>query len=121
MHRFFFRVCREHGICRVRCHKNVRGRFKLWNGLYAHIYGIRLRQNGFRSPEHFESIRMYEKTLPGISEMMVHPDHDSDGVLIDREKKEHLPDGKVAARGKALEPLVRSRAGSVQKMEYARL
>ena len=117
----FFRVCREHGICRVRCHKNVRGRFKLWNGLYAHIYGIRLRQNGFRSPEHFESIRMYEKTLPGISEMMVHPDHDSDGVLIDREKKEHLPDGKVAARGKALEPLVRSRAGSVQKMEYARL
>ena len=30
---------------------------------------------------------MYEKTLPGISEMMVHPDHDSDGVLIDREKE----------------------------------
>ena len=28
---------------------------------------------------------------------------------------------QVAARGKALEPLVRSRAGSVQKMEYARL
>ena len=46
---------------------------------------------------------------------------DMDGVLIDREKTEHLPDGKVAARGKALEPLVRSRAGSVQKMEYARL
>ena len=61
----FFRVCREHGICRVRCHKNVRGRFKLWNGLYAHIYGIRLRQNGSRSTEHFESIRMYEKTLHG--------------------------------------------------------
>lgn len=113
-----FRVCREHGICRIRCHKNLAGPFKLWNGLYAWLYRLRLRWNGFRCPDHFESIRMYKKPLAGISEMMVHPDYDPDGVLIDRQKREHLPDGRVIAQGKSLESLVRNHAGNTQKMNY---
>ena len=117
----FFRVCREHGIRCIRGHKNVVGRFKLWNGLYARIYGLRLRWNGFRSPDYFESIHKYGNNLSGISEMMVHPDYDEEGVLIDRPVKKLLPDGRNIARGEPLEKLVHDHVGSVKKTEYSRL
>ena len=113
-----FRVCREHSIYRIRCHKNVAGRFRLWNGLYARLYRFRLRWSGFRFPDHFESIRMYEKPLAGISEMMVHPDYNPDGILIDRQKKEHLPDGQIIAQGQDLESLIRKHSGNAQKIKY---
>ncbi len=121
----FLRVCREHGIRRVRCHKNVAGRFKLWNGLYAWFYGMWLHWNGFKTPEHFESIRNYPKEASkygfGISEMMVHPDYDPSELLIDRQKKELQPDGRIAARGKSLEELVLIHTGNVKKTQYVRL
>lgn len=117
----FFRVCREHGICRIRCHKNLNGTFKLWNGLYAFLYRMRLKWNHFRCPDHFEGIRMYESCPGGISEMMVHPDYDRTGVLIDRLRKEVSPDGTVYAVGPALEESFLAHAGEQEKTSYSLL
>lgn len=117
----FFRVCREHGITRVRCHKNLNGTFKLWNGLYACIYRLRLRWNHFRCPDHFEALRMYHSCPDGISEMMVHPDYDRSGILIDRQRKERLPDGQVRAIGQDLEESFQLYAGDIPKTSYSRL
>lgn len=117
----FFRVCREHGIVRVRCHKNLNGMLKLWNGLYACIYRLRLKWNHFCCPDHFEALRLYQTCPDGISEMMVHPDYDQTGTLIDRQRKETLPDGQVRALGSSLEELVRLHVGDAPKTSYAQL
>ena len=61
---------------------------------------------------------MYEKPLAGMSEMMVHPDYNPDGLLIDRQKKEHLPDGQIIAQGQDLESLIWKHSGNAQKIKY---
>lgn len=117
----FFRVCREHGITKVRCHKNLDGTFKLWNGLYARLYCLRLKRNGFCCPDHFEGIRMYVHCPGGVSEMMVHPDYDPAGTLIDRQRRERSPDGQPYAIGQDLAALVSAHAGDQKKTSYSLL
>lgn len=78
------RVCREHNIACIRLRRN------LWDIPVSDALAIaacneRLRAAGMRTPSAFGKLReLGDHTLPDGAELLVHPDYDRGGALIDR-------------------------------------
>jgi hypothetical protein len=80
----FARVCKEHGISKVRLHRNI-GTIPTYKKWIKAIYNKWLRNKGFTTTEFFGSMEDVEKV--GVCdnlEIMVHPEFDPQGVLIDK-------------------------------------
>jgi hypothetical protein len=104
----FERVCKEHGISKVRLHRNI-GTIPTYKKWIKALYNKWLRKKGFTTTVFFGSMEDVEKV--GVCdnlEIMVHPDFDQQGILIDRVntvdgkavgKKLVRPDGDYHLRG----------------------
>ena len=79
-----FRVCREGGIKAVRLHRNI-GQIAGYKKIGKQLYNRRLSRK-FITTDYFGSLEDALEMLPdGTTEIMVHPDYDASGCLIDRE------------------------------------
>lgn len=78
------RVCRENGIHKLRIHRNA-GSIPFIKRLVKNSYNRRLVRQGFITTEYFAYVRdLGGGEIPDNTEIMVHPDFDKNGVLIDR-------------------------------------
>ncbi len=82
-----FRVCREHGIRKIRLHRNI-GAIAGYKMLLKKAYNKKLRKQ-FATTDYFGGMEDAKVGLPdGVIEIMVHPDYDNGENLIDREGEE---------------------------------
>lgn len=84
------RVCKEHGINRIRLHRNI-GNLKYYKRIIKNLFNAWLKCNGFITTKLFGALKDVEETLEkkavhSLVEVMVHPEYDKHGVLIDKEK-----------------------------------
>ena len=88
------RVCKETGINKIRLHRNI-GHIPAYKKAVKNLYNKSLRKKGFITTDYFGSLTdLGEHTMPDNLEIMVHPDYDKDGVLIDRrEFTDNMPAG----------------------------
>ena len=78
------RVCREHGICKMRLHRDL-GQISPFKAFVKKRYNAWLRKQGFTTTEHFAYVMdIKDRDIPDSTEIMVHPDYDRNGVLVDR-------------------------------------
>ena len=78
------RVCMEHGITKIRLHRNI-GSISGFKMLIKKKYNNWLHSQGFATTDYFGSLRDIENAgIPDNCEIMVHPDFDKNGILIDR-------------------------------------
>lgn len=98
------RVCKEHGVDKIRLHRNL-GQISSVKKVVKKRYNHWLKQQGFITTDWFAYVMDIEDApIPDNTEIMVHPDYDKEGVLIDRRGKE---DGVPV--GEALKDFVRER------------
>lgn len=80
-------VAREYGINKIRIHRNV-GKIKFYKKFGKTVFNNRLTKDGFITVKKFGSIEDFISDSAAISkydcEIMVHPDYDNSGNLIDR-------------------------------------
>ncbi len=94
----YMKVCKKYGIRKVRIKKNVEK--PLYKTLVSNFYRTILRKNGFITTDYFSNIKEYKNgQLGGVSEMMIHPDYDSNGILIDRIKVTVDDKGNIQKEG----------------------
>ena len=98
------RVCRENGIEKIRLHRNL-GKIKLYKRIVKKRFNRHLHKSGMKTTERFGSL---EDALlcgvPDLTEIMVHPDYDKDGLLIDRvEFRDGVPQGQALSRISSLD------------------
>ena len=78
------RVCRENGINKIRLHRNV-GNIPGYKKIIKKAFNKMLQKNGFITTGFFGSLEDVDfKNIPDNLEIMVHPDYDKNGNLIDR-------------------------------------
>ena len=78
------RVCSEHKINKIRLHRNV-GKISKFKYIVKKIYNNYLRRKKFITTQFFGSMDDMESgEIKGSLEIMVHPDFDSAGAIIDR-------------------------------------
>lgn len=77
------RVCRENGINKIRLHRNI-GAIPSYKKLIKNLYNKNLNKKGFLTVKHFGSLKDIGDILPDNLEIMVHPDYDKNGAIIDR-------------------------------------
>lgn len=82
------RVCKEHGIHKIRIHRNI-GNIMVCKKVVKQMFNIWLKSKKFITTKFFGSLRDVEGVLEtdvlhGTVEIMVHPEYDKDGVLIDK-------------------------------------
>ena len=78
------RVCKAHGINKMRLHRNL-GSINAVKRIVKKRYNRWLRRQGFVTTEYFAYVMdIRDSVIPDNTEIMVHPDFDKDGVLIDR-------------------------------------
>ena len=78
------RVCKAHGINKMRLHRNL-GSINAVKRIVKKRYNRWLRKEGFVTTEYFAYVMdIRDAEIPDDTEIMVHPDFDKDGVLIDR-------------------------------------
>lgn len=78
------RVCQEHGINKIRLHRNL-GQISVLKRFVKKRYNSWLQKQGFITTDYFAYIiDIANADIPDKTEIMVHPDFDKDGVLIDR-------------------------------------
>ncbi len=76
----------KYGITKIRLHRNA-GKIPLYKKIVKNIYNSALKKQGFATTEKFGGVSDFtENALSDkfFSEIMVHPDFDSSGALIDR-------------------------------------
>ncbi len=92
------RVCQEQGINRIRPYRNI-GEISWYKMIAKKHYNQKLCRRGFHTVDYFGSVEDLKngKTgkLIGSLEIMVHPDYNVEGKLIDRKEKQN---GKPAGR-----------------------
>ena len=77
-------ICKENSINKIRIHRNI-GNIKPYKMLVKNLYNRNLRKNGFITTNYFGSLDdINGAELPDSLEIMVHPDYDENGTLIDR-------------------------------------
>ena len=80
-------VAKEFGIIKMRLHRNV-GKIKFYKKLGKTLFNRRLIKDGFITVEKFGSIEDFRLNRNALykfpCEIMVHPDYDKSGALIDR-------------------------------------
>lgn len=102
------RVCRENGIKKIRLYRN-RGGISGADLVFNEEQNKRLKESGFATAAYFCALRGAEnEEIFDNTEIMVHPDFDKNGVLIDKRGRENgvpvgakLPD-LAAERGVVL-------------------
>lgn len=78
-----FQVCLENKIDAIRLHRNL-GEISRYKLFFKELYNNILKKQ-FRSTDYFGSLEDAQFCLyEGISEIMVHPDYDINGQLVDR-------------------------------------
>lgn len=78
------RVCHEHGINKIRLHRNA-GQISFVKRIVKNRYNKWLRTQGFITTDHFAYVMDIEGfDVPDNTEIMIHPDYDKDRSLIDR-------------------------------------
>ena len=78
------KICKEHKIKKIRLHRNI-GNISAGKKIVKKIYNCYLKAKGFKTTEFFGSLQDIELSFPDNAlEIMVHPDYDANGVLIDR-------------------------------------
>lgn len=78
------RVCKEHGVMKVRVRRNLR-KLSLFKRISNKRYNRWLRKQGFTVTDYFAYVMdIRDADIPDSTEIMVHPDYDKNGVLIDR-------------------------------------
>ena len=83
------RVCKEHGISKVRLHRNI-GKINAVKRFVKKMYNGWLQRQGFITTDYFGSLFDIENAeIPDNCEIMVHPDFDKNGILIDRNDEEN--------------------------------
>ena len=80
-------VLKEYGINKIRLHRNF-GRIKFYKKIVKNLFNKKLRKRGFITTDKmgsFEDLRSDSAaTKSALCEIMVHPDFDKNGVLVDR-------------------------------------
>lgn len=79
----FAQVLREYGIDKCRLHKNAEDYGRLRNFVWGRYN--RVLAKSFVTTQHMGGITDYRELYWGVNEIMVHPDYDRRGVLVDRE------------------------------------
>ncbi|MBQ6154068.1 MAG: ChbG/HpnK family deacetylase [Ruminococcus sp.] len=98
------RVCKEHDINKIRLHRNL-GQISSVKRLVKKKYNHWLKNQGFITTDYFAYVMDIEDMpIPDGTEIMVHPDYDANGVLIDRKG---MTDG--IPFGEALKDFVKER------------
>ena len=89
------RICNEQGINKIRLHRNL-GSISPLKRFFKKRFNEKLRKQGFRTTDYFAYPIDLGAEIPDNTEIMVHPDFDKDGVLIDRKGKDDngIPKGK---------------------------
>lgn len=89
------RVCREHGIEKIRLHRNI-GNISEFKMFVKKRYNNWLKKQGFKTTAYFGSLLDIENAeVPDDCEIMVHPDLDKNGILIDRiDETDGIPVGR---------------------------
>jgi len=78
------KVCKEHGINKIRLHRNV-GHINFIKRLVKERYNNWLRDQGFVTTKYFAYVMDIDGfNVPDNTEIMIHPDYDKDGKLVDR-------------------------------------
>lgn len=78
------KVCKEHGINKMRLHRNL-GQISAIKRFVKKRYNRWLHRQGIISTNYFAyPVDIENADIPDKTEIMVHPDFDKDGVLIDR-------------------------------------
>lgn len=90
------RVCKEHDINKIRLHRNL-GQINTLKRIVKNRYNQWLKKRGFITTDFFAyEMDIRDIPIPNSTEIMVHPDYDADGVLIDRRgKKDDIPFGEA--------------------------
>ncbi len=88
------KVCREHGITKMRIKRSSAG-FSAENSAENISFRQMLLDNGFKTADFFVyMVDIIKAEIPDNTEILVHPDFDRDGVLIDRRAmKDGTPSG----------------------------
>lgn len=104
----FAQVCREHGIKKVRLHRNI-GDISIIKRFLKSSYNIWLHMKKFDTTVYFGAMQDVETVgLKNNLEIMVHPEFDKEGNLIDKYvekdrfnigKQLALPAGEYTLRG----------------------
>ena len=80
-------VLLQYGINKIRLHRNL-GDIRFYKKIVKRLYNNKLRKQGFITTDKmgsFEDLAKYPEAVKrGICEIMVHPDFDKNGTLIDR-------------------------------------
>ncbi len=75
------------GIEKIRLHRNA-GNIPLYKKIVKNAYNKKLKKQGFLTADYFGGMGDYflkkETFEKGVCEIMVHPDYDKNGVLVDR-------------------------------------
>lgn len=78
------RVCQEHGIEKIRLHRNL-GNISMIKKVVKNRYNQWLKKQGMTTTDYFAYVMDIDGVqIPDNTEIMVHPDYDKNGVLIDR-------------------------------------
>ena len=77
-------VCREYGIGKIRSHRNL-GTIPFYKRIVKDRFNNWLVKQGFITTKYFAYVMdIRDGDLPDDTEIMVHPDYDKNGILIDR-------------------------------------
>lgn len=89
------RICDEQGIKKIRLHRNL-GSIPAVKLFLKNRFNKKLRKQGFCTTDYFAYPIDLGTEIPDNTEIMVHPDFDKGGVLIDRKGKDEngIPKGK---------------------------
>ena len=92
-------VLKRYGIQKIRLHRNL-GAIRFYKKIVKNRFNKRLRKHGFTTTEKMGSFAdlqaMPEVACAHLTEIMVHPDLDAAGVLIDRaEYESESPKGRA--------------------------
>ena len=83
------RVCQEHSIDKMRLHRNL-GSIPFIKKVLKKRYNQWLRRQGFTTTDRFAYVvDLDDGGIPDNTEIMVHPDFDKNGELIDRKGVEN--------------------------------
>ncbi len=90
-------VCFSFGVKKIRLHRNF-GDIRFYKRVVKNLYNKKLHRQGFITTDKmgsFEDVKNFPKTIRNyLCEIMVHPDFDIDGQLIDRtDFKNGIPTG----------------------------
>lgn len=83
----FLHVCKENGINKIRIHRNI-GNIPFYKQYLKNLFNYWLKKNGITTVKYFGSMKdLVNSFLLDRMEIMVHPDYNIDGILIDRIKR----------------------------------